>query len=136
MKISVKMHTWEKILGWLLLVLHVLALPILIELFCVLLSIDLDNGMFNIVFFVLSFLLTVAFFGRFLWKNFQNFKSDWRASFYAALGGFGIYYVLNIFVSILIVNLMPDYSNVNDANIDQITQVYYLKFARALTLLI
>ena len=77
MKISVKMHTWEKILGWLLLVLHVLALPILIELFCVLLSIDLDNGMFNIVFFVLSFLLTVAFFGRFLWKNFQNFKKWW-----------------------------------------------------------
>ena len=126
MKISVKMHTWEKILGWLLLVLHVLALPILIELFCVLLSIDLDSGMFNIVFFVLSFLLTVAFFGRFLWKNFQNFKSDWRASFYAALGGFGIYYVLNIFVSILISNLMPAYTNVNDANIDQISQMYYL----------
>ena len=126
MNISVKMRPWEKILGWLLLVLHILVLPYLIAIVCMLFSISLDDGMFNIVFFVLSFLLTLAIFGRFLWKNFQNFKADLKGSLYAALGGFGIYYVLNIFVSILISNLMPEYTNVNDANIDQISQMYYL----------
>ncbi len=126
MNISVKMRPWEKVLGWILLVLHVLVLPVLIELTCYLLNIPITTGELNIIFFVTAFLLTLLFFGRFLWENLKNFKQDLKKSLYAALGGFGIYYVLNIVVNIVIMNLMPDYSNVNNDNIAELTTVYYI----------
>lgn len=126
MSISVKMRSWEKLLGWILLVLHVLVLPVLIELFCYLLNIPITTVGLNIAFFITAFLLTVLFFGRFLWENFKNFRADLKNSLYAALGGFGIYYVLNIVVNIVITNLMPDYSNVNNDNIAALTGDHYL----------
>jgi len=126
MNITVKMSRWEKILGWVLLALHLLLLPIIIALVCMLLSIEMTNATLNIATFIAGWVLTVAFFGRFLWRNFQNFRKNLQAGLYAALGGFGIYYVLNIFVSIIIMNIAPDYSNVNDSNIAEISNNYYL----------
>ena len=136
MNISVKTRPWEKVLGWILLVLHVLVLPVLIEIACYLLNIPITTGELNIIFFVTAFLLTLGFFGRFLWENLKNFKRELKNSLYAVLGGFGIYYVLNIAVNILIMNLMPEYSNVNNDNIASLTDVYYLPMFLCTVLLV
>lgn len=125
MNITVKMKRWEKILGWVLLALHLLFLSLIIELVCFFFSIRLNNSVLNIINFIAAWVLTVAIFHRFLWENLKTFRRDLKNSLYAALGGFGLYYVLNIFVNIIIINLAPDYSNVNDANIQQMSQGYY-----------
>lgn len=136
MNISVKMRTWEKVLGWILLMLHLLVLPILIALFCELCRIPYNDSTLNIAYFVSAWVLTLAIFWRFLWRNWKNFRQDIKKSLYAALGGFGLYYVLNILVSIVIVNLAPDYSNVNDASISQMSSGYYLPILLCTVLLV
>lgn len=125
MNITVTMKPWEKILGWVLLALHLLFLPLIIELVCFFFSIELSLSVLNIVNFIAAWVITVTIFHRFLWENLKNFRKDIKNSLYAALGGFGLFYVLNIFVNIIIMNLAPDFSNVNDDNIQQLSQGYY-----------
>lgn len=125
MNLTVKMTDTEKIFGWVLLALHLLFLPYIILLICMLFSVELTNATLNIAVFITAFVLTVSIFFRFLWRNLQIFLQNKKKCIYAALGGFGIYYVANIFVGIIIQNLSPSYTNANDANIQQMTTGYY-----------
>ena len=125
MKLSVKLTTGEKILGWVMMALHILVLPLFLALVVLIFSLPVDEGQLNIYTFIIGFILTVIFFFRFLWQNFKTFEKDLKGSLYAALGGYGITILLNIVVNIAITNLAPDFVNVNDESLGLIMQQYY-----------
>lgn len=126
MKISTTLTIWEKVLGWLLLFLHILLLPFMVALFSLLSPVQLNTAVENIIYFVLSFLLSVAIFFRFLWENLKNFLHNIKRCIYTYFGSFALYFVLNIFVTIIVTNLSPEFSNANDAAISEMSQGYYM----------
>ena len=102
--------------GWLYLILHFLAVPVVVAVICVLMGIWSETVINNICFF-LNAALAVVFFRRLLARSFENCRGRWKETLWTAAKHFGLYWVLNIAVSLLVTAIDPEFGNVNDANI-------------------
>ena len=72
--------------------------------------------------FALNFIFTLIIFRRFLWKNcITAFQKPLRVLGFCLLGIL-LHYISTFFVSILILIIRPDYLNLNDATISQLSQ--------------
>ena len=129
MKLSISMTRKETLLGWSYLLLSMFVLPSLLTLGSTLLPTPLSEAQLNIVYFFLNFLCVVLIFRRFLLASVKVlFRTPWRCLRYAALG-FVLYYGAMLLISNIIVRIYPDFSNVNDATIGQMSQENYALMA-------
>ncbi len=129
MKLSISMTRRETLLGWSYLLLSMFVLPSLLAFGNTLLPTPLSEAQLNIVYFFLNFLCVVLIFRRFLLTSVKVlFRTPWRCLRYAALG-FVLYYGAMLLVSNIILRIYPDFSNVNDAAIGQMSQENYALMA-------
>lgn len=115
----------QLILGWVLVALHLILLPLFFVYINRFLSRNLTLAEINIAVFTTVFVLSVLIFHSYLRKNLQTFKADLPKCLLSSLIGFGIYFVGNVAVSILISYLAPDFANVNDAAIADMSQDHF-----------
>ncbi len=125
MMITVKMPLWQKIVGWIMIAMHLFFLPELVTLSCDLLNIPLNNYTLNIADFVIAWVLVVALFFGFLKANIKTFGRSVKKSFLGIAAGFIVYFALNTAVNIIITALAPaDFSNANEAALDAMAEHY------------
>ena len=129
MKLSVSMTRREALLGWIYLLASYLAIPSLIALLYNWLGLPLSEAMLNILYAITNFVFVLVIFWRFLLDSFKKLlSSPWRTLRFAALG-FLMYYALSVLLSQLILCIAPDFVNVNDAAIGEMTQDNYSAMA-------
>ena len=125
MKLSIAMTRRETIQGWIFLLISVFALPTVIFHAVALLKLPLSEAELNILYFFVDFIVTLILFRRFLMASCKKMlASIWRTLRFAALG-FLMYYGAMILLSHIIIWILPDFSNVNDAAINELSQEHY-----------
>ena len=115
----VTMSKTEQILGFLYLLLEIFALPSVLIYLNALLPAPLSAGWLNFLYFALNFIFTCALFHGFLKRNFARLKKDFGVFVLITVGGFGVYYVINLFLGVVIRLIASDFANLNDGSIIQ-----------------
>lgn len=121
MKLSISTNRTENILGYSYLLFYLFFLPGLIGATAFLLGRPISASLLNIIFFAINFIAVVSIFHRFLWRSIQAAREKpWRCLRSAALG-LAFYFVAMVLVSFVIPWIDPDFSNVNDEAILELT---------------
>lgn len=111
-------RTWGAIYG----VFQLLALPTLLYLLNGYLAAPLGEGPINFIFFAINFLAIGLICRKFLWKNLLHAGRHLGKTLRFALMGFGLYYSANILFALLVQMVYPDFMNINDSSILEITE--------------
>ena len=125
MNLSVSMTLRQTILGWILIFLHQIALPFLFAFIGLFLPIGLTDVGLNIAVFISVFILATLIFRKFLEANFQVVKAEPVKCLLTGLAGFGIYYGASIVLAIFINAIDPNFANINDAALADMSQNNY-----------
>lgn len=134
MKITFKKY--EKILGWIFLAMTPLLLPLIIVELCSLLPVMPDDAQLNTLVFGVNFILTLAIFHRFLWKNgIQAIFHPGKTFLWTGIG-FGAYQAGNLLVASLTRLLAPDFANANDQTIQVMLQDHFWLLAPCIVILV
>ena len=134
-KISNRLSTGHYIFGAIYLGAQQYALPLLMILVALLLKLPLSDVWFNFVFFCINFIVIGSVFHKYLLGELRRFFAKPLASLGLALAGFALYWVANVYISIAITFLLPDFSNANDASIASMAgQQYWIMFAGSVLL--
>ena len=129
MNLSISMSPKETLLGWGYWLLSMFLLPSYLVLGNTLLPVSLSETQLNILYFFLNFIVVSLLFRRFLAASFGAlFRAPWRCLRFAALG-FALYYVAMMLISNIILRIYPDFFNVNDAAIGQMSQEHFTLMA-------
>ena len=122
MKLSVSMTHREFLWGGAYLLISLLLLPVLLSLGNSLLAEPLSETLLNIVYFVINFLCVTVIGHRFLWSSLKSaVNAPWRCLLIAFLG-FALYFLAMLVFSMIITQIDPDFSNVNDEAIIDMAQ--------------
>ena len=116
----------EKTLGWIYLVMELFVVQIILLFINTVLPEPMSEAELNFVYFALNFLVITLIVHRFLIESGKLSLADPIACLQAAFFGFLGYWVMNIVLSLIIDAVYPDFYNVNDAGISQLTQENYL----------
>lgn len=130
------MRRSETVLGWVLVLLHLLILPIGLVLLNEFLPQPMSLAVLNLVTFVTVFVLAILIFRRYLMANLRIFLRDVPGCLITALAGFGIYWGLNLAVTLLILLVDPDFANVNDTAIADMLDGSFLPMVIAIGLMV
>lgn len=96
----------------------------------------LSTTTLNIIAFILNFVVILLIFHRFLWNNLKNvFKNLWDTICWT-LAGFGLFFLGNLLVSLLIVNVQPNYINANDTAVGQMVRQNFSLMALCTVILV
>lgn len=109
----------EFIVGWIYLPVQMFLLPTIIMLVNLFAGSPLSDAESNFVYFCANFIGVTVIFWEFLRHNTVLALGNFRRTLFAAFKGMGIYFVLSFAVGMLITAVYPDFTNVNDASIDQ-----------------
>ncbi len=124
MKLSISMTRRETLLGWSYLLFSMFVLPFVIQFGAYILGLPLSDSLLNLIFFGVNFAAVVLIFRRFLSASLKAaVAAPWR-SLRFALFGLVFYFVGMHLVSRGILRIYPDFSNVNDQAVSQMTQEY------------
>ena len=107
----------EKRWGWVYLLLQMLVVPFVVALVCVWMGIESET-IINVICFFANAALAFLVFRRLLVSSFRNASRSWTETVITAAKGFGLYWLLNLAVTMVILNIQPDFGNVNDASIN------------------
>lgn len=125
MKLSISMTQKEERLGWLVLALQLLILPVLLVALNTLLPIPLSDAPLNFLLFALNFVAVVLVFHRFLAVSARRATANpFRCLRFAAIGLI-LYYAGTSLIDLLIRSVYPQFSNINDSNIQSMAQEHY-----------
>ncbi len=124
MKLSISMTRREKMLGAGFLLVSMFALPFAFGIVSALLPRPLTDTEVNILYFSLNFLCVTVIFRRFLENSVKAVIAAPRRCFGWALLGLAVYYPVSMLLARGIRAIAPDFSNVNDGAIAQMTQTY------------
>ena len=113
------------IFGWIFMAAQQFLIPLLIVLAANLLSLPLSELGLNVVYFIINFIVTVAVFGPFLFRDLLYFGKHFGRCLGDCLVGFVVYWAANMFLSIWIVLCFPDFANANDAVIQTMADESY-----------
>ena len=117
MRLTVPLKKYELTLGFLYLALELLLLPQVLGLLN--LTLQLPPWGMNFLFFCVNFICVTVIFHRFLLDSFRIVIAyPWRLLRYSGQGLL-IYFVGNYLISLAILIVQPDFSNINDASIAQ-----------------
>ena len=124
-KLTVSMTRTEWIPGLIYIAVQLAVLPFILAFGNMLLGNPLTEAQLNFVFFAIDFICITIIFHRFLWKNVKvALSSPWACLRYAG-AGITLYWLSSFLVGLLIVAVYPDFANVNDESIAQLTQDNY-----------
>jgi len=110
-------------------VLELFALPYLLAQVNLLLPEPLSEGKLNAVFFIINFGAATLIFRQLIQKTLRQAINSLPATFLAAIRGLLLYWAGNLLVGMLILQLKPDFSNVNDAAISAMAEADFLPMA-------
>lgn len=99
-----------------------------------LLPVPPSDGKINFLFFCINFICMILIFHRFLAQSLRTVR--WGRVLFCAVWGFAAYLACNLFVSPLLLWLIPDFANVNDAAISVMAQQDYALIACGTVLLV
>lgn len=125
-QLSISMDHRETTLGWCYLFLQFLVLPSFLQTCNALLPVRLPDAILDGIFFAINFLCTAVIFRRFLLRSFQVVL---RAPFFVlrfACILLAAYFVATYMCSLLTYWLRPDFLNLNDQSIAQMTGEHYV----------
>ena len=85
----------------------------------------MSEALLNVIFFFTNFLFVTVIFHRFLLTSLKTAFAALWPTLRSALLGFLLYYGISILVTNFIFWVSPDFANVNDVTIEEMTQEYY-----------
>ena len=135
-KISVVPNKGQAIAGYIYLAVQLLVLQPGLAIINLLLPVPMSNTTLNIVYFIINFLCVAAIFCRYLLSSGKCFFGNILRCLCYAFLAFSAYWVASTFVSSLIFSIDPNFSNVNDENIQQMTQDNFTLMALGTVLLV
>ena len=136
MKLSIPMTQEETKAGWLYLILQLVLLPWFLTALSALLQWPSSPAVLNFLMFAINFGFVLLIFHRFLWQSLKAALSNPIACLRTALFGLVAYYLTDLMLGIVIRDLSPDFSNLNDANIISMTREHYTLMALGTVLLV
>ena len=113
----------EKRLGGLYLLLQMLVIPFAVTLVCTALG-KPSEALINLICFFLNALLAAVVFRTLLVRSWRNAAGDWKRTLLITARGFGLYWLINAALRLLILALRPDFANANDAGINAMIDEY------------
>ena len=134
--LTVPLRQYERIAGWVYLFIQALILPVMLSTANILLPEPLSEAALNFVYFSINLLSILLIFHRFLGESFQQVRKFPFRFLKAAAIGYILHYIGNILMSLLVVSLYPDFSNVNDSSIQSMTQENYVLMSIGTILLV
>ena len=129
--LSITLTPKEKSTGWIYYCIQLLLLGTIVGCCNLILGNPLTQAQLNVLAFALNFALVCWIFRKFLWKNLKAFLQKLPANLAYVLCGLMLYYASTFAVGVVIVTLMPDFSNANDAQIGQLLQENYFLMSLA-----
>lgn len=124
MKLSIPMTRREFLLGWSYWLVSLFGLPFGLVFFSALQETPLTDAQINLLYFFTNFISAVVIFRRFLKASLKAAMESISRCLRYALLGFGIYYVAMLLISMGIISIYPDFTNVNDDAILDMAQEY------------
>ncbi len=121
-KITMLPNTTETLAGFIYLAIQLLTLQPILVLVNFLLPVPMSDVMVNFVYFCINFLCVAIIFHRFLIRSGKIAITQPFRCLRAAFLGIIAYWGGNILVSMIIFKVYPDFINVNDSAISQMTQ--------------
>ena len=103
--------------GWLCLLGQFLVIPFAVSALCAPLGIS-SEAVINQACFLLNAALSVLLFRRLLAQSLENCAGRWQQILLTALKGLGLYWLVNLAVTGIILSLEPEFANVNDQSIN------------------
>ena len=116
-KLAVTLNSKEQLWGFLYLLFELFALPVLLDGLNSLLPAPLPAGWLNFLYFSLNFIFVVYLFRSFLRRSLIQTGKDMGKFLWVTALSFGVYYVCNLLLGIVIRLLAPDFANLNDGSI-------------------
>ena len=107
----------EKVLGWVYLLLQMLVLPYAVAWVCISAGIRSETTV-NLICFFLNAILALIVFRELLGLSVRNRAGRWGGTVLTALKGLGLYWLLNLAVTMVILRIQPDFGNVNDQSVN------------------
>ena len=136
MKLSISMTRRETILGWSYLLLSMFVLPTLFVVANSFLAAPLSDTVINLIYFAVNFLAIAVIFRRFLVRSVKAaLAAPWHCLRFALMG-LVCYFVLMNLLSRGILLVDPDFSNVNDDSVAQLTKEHYPLMALSTVILV
>jgi len=108
--------------GWRYLAFQVLVLPYLLGF----LPLNLNSAQLNFLYFSLNFGCILFFFRKFLLESLQAAKGRMGRILLTAVLGFAVYYLLSMGMDWLFARIAPEYINMNDQSIADMSQESFL----------
>ena len=90
------------------------------------LNLPWGGAQINFLYFCINLVVSAGIFRKFLADTYKAALDRIETVFLVAVGGFVAYFILTAIVSNLIIAIEPDFSNVNDQNISDISRDYYV----------
>ena len=115
---------------------QLLVLPVLLSWLSVMLGIPLDESKLNFLYYTINFAVLVGIFWRFLQISLRHTSENIGIVLLPAAVGFFAYQFLSSVLGMAIYYFFPDFFNVNDANIAQMTQSNFPMWAFATVVLV
>jgi len=127
MKLSIPMTERETRLGWCFFLIYMFIIPIAVDFVGAALQLSLTG--LNILFFLVNFACTAGIFYRFLWVSMKAAWAKPIKTLQYILMGFGIEFIGSLLVSVIITPWIdPDFFNVNDAVIIELSRTHTVLF--------
>ena len=102
--------------GWFFLAAQLLVVAFAVALICALLGITSMAAITAATFYV-NAALALVIFRPLLVQSLGNCRGKWKQTLLIVLRGFGMYWVINYILTLLILLIDPEFSNVNDASV-------------------
>ena len=121
-KLSVTMSRKEMLAGLIYIAVQVLFLPVIIVVANMIFGSPFSEVQLNFIVFAIDFICVTVIFYRFLLGNLKTALANPMTVLKCIGLGFLLYWGGNIIVSMIISTLQPDFFNVNDASLSQLTK--------------
>lgn len=126
----------ETLLGIIYIIAQIFFLPVILVLGNSFLSQPFNDAQLNFINFAINFICVTVIFHRYLLRSLQTFIANIGNCLKVCGAGFGLYWVCTIAVNMLVLWLDPNFSNVNDDSILEITKSNYTLMAIGTVILV
>ena len=126
MKLSIATTRQENLLGYIYLAFSQILLPNLIAIIAYYIGYPISLSVLNAIFFLVNFISILAIFHRFLGRSLLSAWKNIPKCLISVLIGFGIYYWVTILLGLLISQIDPNFTNVNDQAVTGFVQEHPL----------
>ena len=124
MKFSISTNRIENTLGYCYLAFYQIFLPSLIGTVSYLVGTPISPSLLNIIFFLINFTAVALIFRRFLAQSLLSVKGNIKYILISVIMGLVIYFVAGFFFGLITPWIDPNFSNVNDNAILDMTREY------------